>query len=86
MKYRSKPVTIEAIQFTGPESVGRMIDAWGAKFKPALADIQRPGGLFIDTLFNGLMYANLTDWVIKGTVGEFYPCRDDVFKHKYEEE
>ena len=25
------------------------------------------------------------DWIIKGVAGEFYPCRDDIFRQTYEE-
>lgn len=32
----------------------------------------------------GEMRANFGDWIIRGTEGEFYPCKDSVFKRKYE--
>ena len=41
-------------------------------------------GLDIKTL-EGVMRADLGDWIIKGTRGEFYPCKPDVFATKYEE-
>jgi hypothetical protein len=32
----------------------------------------------------GLMKGNAGDWLIEGTEGEQYPCKDTVFKRKYE--
>lgn len=32
----------------------------------------------------GVVTAQLGDWVIKGVMGEFYPCRDDIFQMTYE--
>ena len=31
----------------------------------------------------GLMKGNAGDWLIQGTEGERYPCKDSVFKRKY---
>lgn len=31
----------------------------------------------------GLMTMNPRDWIIWGTVGEFYPCKPEVFAVKY---
>jgi hypothetical protein len=39
--------------------------------------------LIIQTL-EGDMQGNIGDWLIKGTNGEFYPCKDDIFRKKYE--
>lgn len=36
----------------------------------------------IQTL-EGNMICNIGDWVIRGTEGEFYPCKDSVFQRKY---
>ncbi len=83
MRFRSKAVEIEAIEFTNSDSVERMLDAWGAKFQRAMGDHQEVGALFIHTL-EGTHKANVGDWIIKGTIGEFYPCKPVVFKQKYE--
>ncbi len=39
--------------------------------------------LTVQTL-EGDMHANPGDWLIKGTEGEYYPCKDSVFRRKYE--
>ncbi len=33
----------------------------------------------------GATYASEGDWVIRGVAGEFYPCKDEIFKATYEE-
>ena len=33
----------------------------------------------------GNMTGHIGDWLIVGTEGEIYPCRDSVFQNKYEE-
>lgn len=80
MKYRSKPVVIEAIQLTR-ESFYNCI-----KF----IDTEKIGKFYsekccIDIVTaEGALTASDGDWIIKGTEGEFYPCKDVVFKKKYE--
>lgn len=39
--------------------------------------------LYIRTL-EGNMKANIGDFIIRGLRGEYYPCKPDVFKKKYE--
>lgn len=43
----------------------------------------RDGRMIIATLEGG-RWVNLTDWIIQGVQGEFYPCRDDIFAATYE--
>ena len=76
-RYKTKPCEIEAIQWTG-ENLIELLD-WGqGKILWNDAD-----DLFIDTL-EGRMKANINDYIIKGLRGEFYPCKPDIFKKKYE--
>ena len=78
MKFRKKPVVIDAI---------RNDDTLGYT---ALSEFMR-GGMFmvyegyilIDTL-EGQMKALRGDWIIKGVKGEFYPCKPDIFAATYE--
>ena len=77
MKFRKKPVVIEAVKFTGTN--GDEIAVFMSCQHPFLRD----GGLIIGTL-EGNMRADPGDWVIKGVKGEFYPCKPDIFKATYE--
>ena len=88
MKFRKKPVVIEAMQFTD-EMKDRVFN-WVtcpryasfdcnqdiSKDKPTLI-IQAPEGNM------GSMKVQIGDWVIKDK-GEFYRCKPDIFEATYE--
>lgn len=84
-KFRKKPVVITAQQFTGgADSATRCIAFAGL---PETAYTVLDGGpeyIYVDTL-EGLMRADVGDWIIKGVKGEFYPCKPDIFAATYEE-
>ena len=77
MKFRGKPVVIEAVQFDGENG------ADVAKFMECQHPAIEHGKLLIGTL-EGVMAATPGDWIIKGTNGEFYPCKPDIFEQRYE--
>lgn len=86
MKYRKKPVVIEAEQFT-LENIRELATWCGGK---AQSEEGRPPEgdsvhvhILIPTL-EGDMFATLGDWIIKGVAGEFYPCKPDIFEATYE--
>lgn len=94
MKYRKKPVVVEAIQWTG-ENQREMFDfltngqkkddymePFGKHFRIDHGAVK--GGLVIKTLEGGLFLANIGDYIIKGVAGEFYPCKPDIFEKTYE--
>ena len=78
-KFRKKPVVIEAM-CNIPEDFN-LIRQWIGNARPLhhLGD----GKLGIETL-EGVMTANVGDWIIKGVKGEFYPCKPDIFEQTYE--
>lgn len=85
MKFRKKPVVIEAFQWQPdrpatdcPEWFIRAVDIWAAGvFKVA------DGSVGIRTL-EGEMRAMPQDWIIQGVKGEIYPCKPDIFEATYE--
>jgi hypothetical protein len=83
MKYIAKPIQIEAIQLAEDLSnqydVVKWITAGGGK-----VIFSYQSCLHIETL-EGTMRALPGDYIIKGTKGEFYPCRPDIFETKYEQ-
>ena len=87
MKYRKKPVVIEAMQIT--EKTEFSVTQWAGRkvyASPVLEPTERnPKGVYwqIDTL-EGTMTAIPGDWIIKGVNGEFYPCKPDIFEKTYE--
>lgn len=82
MKYRKKPVVIEAIQLT--KHNGYEILKWMQDNGTTLDNSNiTPNGVLIPTL-EGLMLGGIGDYIIKGINGEFYPCKPDIFKKTYE--
>ena len=78
MKFRKKPVVIEAVQWNG-DNVTEM-----SNFAKINLIFKENNKLAIRTL-EGEMEANVGDWIIKGVKGEFYPCKPDIFVETYEE-
>jgi uncharacterized 10.3 kDa protein in GP2-GP6 intergenic region len=84
MKYRKKPVVIEAVQFVDTEeSILKLSELGLDPVRIDYADLNNPI-LKIETL-EGLMIATEGDYIIKGVQGEFYPCKPDIFAETYEE-
>lgn len=81
MKFRKKPVVIEAVQWTNTELSLASIHSLGCVSVEFVAD--GTPDLIIKTL-EGPMRASLNDWIIKGVKGEFYPCKPDIFEATYE--
>ena len=87
MKYRKKPIVIEAIQIS--EKTEHYIKEWsnGAVYaSPVLEPSDHnPRGVYwqIKTL-EGIMIAIPRDYIIKGIKGEFYPVKKDIFEQTYE--
>ena len=94
IKATKKPVTIEAIKWTGenhrsmfnflfdgelPDS--KSMTTEGKNFHISHGKVR--GGLVIKTL-EGEHVANIGDYIIKGVKGEFYPCKPDIFELTYE--
>lgn len=81
MKYRKKPVEIEAIQWTGnnlKEVEAFVVNAKGRQFDTV------GESLFIHTL-EGSMRTKPGDYIIKGVENEFYPCNESIFRITYEQ-
>jgi hypothetical protein len=82
-KFRKKPVAIEALQFDGTNYTA-IFDFMGhATGGRASASNPLQNKIFIRTL-EGEMTADAGDWIIKGVMGEFYPCKPDIFAATYE--
>lgn len=92
LKFRKKPVTIEAMQFIYNDecitqlkeflgdSAGRVVKN---RHPDAIAEFE------IVTLEDGKVLkakhiATEGDWIIKGVEGEFYACKPGIFNQTYE--
>lgn len=89
MKYRKKPVVIEAMQWLGNNESAICEWADGHKFEsvpPEYREEQHLTGAVRDDLHGGTWIPLAEgDWVIRGVKGEFYPCAAAVFAETYEE-
>ena len=84
MKYRKKPVVVEAWKFT--RGSVRVADSWVRRYRDDINLVSQYGGgvLYIEIkTLEGTMRAELGDYIIKGIKGEFYPCKPDVFEATY---
>mgnify|MGYP001577226084 CR=1 FL=1 len=81
MKFRKKPVVIDAVQWDGKLTTVEplLIGAGISHVDQELGSTE----LFIPTL-EGTMTASVGDWIIRGVMGEIYPCKDDIFRMTYE--
>ncbi len=93
MKFRKKPVVIEAIQFDSNTDESELLaflegNQWQMDTEVRGHTLTTPDGfdypcLRIKTL-EGTMTASVGDWSIKGVKGEYYPCKPDIFAATYE--
>ncbi len=92
MKFKKKPIEIEAIQWTGDSSVKAVSEFLGAKNQELenydyVVKLENGiGNLYIKTS-EGLMLANIGDWIIKEPFDKerkYYPCKEDIFYKTYE--
>lgn len=86
MKFRKKPVVIEAFQIPPVEDEQTrdapppwLVDAICSREVKTLPE----GGVLIRTL-EGSMRGDVGDWIIKGVKGELYPCKPDIFTATYD--
>ena len=80
-RYRTKPCEIEAVEWNG-SNISEINDFAGNSIL-WMKDTNGQTILEIYTL-EGIMLANIGDFIIRGLRGEYYPCKPDVFHKKYE--
>lgn len=81
MRFRKKPVVIEAERFYIGEGVGTVpLPLPFSNQGVCCWDSER---WYVQTLEGPLTISN-GDWIIKGVKGEFYLCKPDIFEATYE--
>lgn len=76
--FRKKPIEIQAIRWTGDN-----LDELRA-FVPEECRENRVGAPMGIRTLEGVMLISHGDWIIKGIKGEFYPCKDEIFRKTYD--
>ena len=81
MKFRKKPVVIDAVQFFAADTSTHINVNFGTptpEAQPHLANRYWCGTL------EGPHEVSEGDWIITGVKGEIYPCKPDIFDATYE--
>jgi hypothetical protein len=76
VKFRKKPVVIEAEQYTANGDLP-FVEQGVLRYDE---DTHRQ---YVQTL-EGPLYVTEGDWIICGVKGEFYPCKPDIFAATYD--
>ena len=87
LKYRKKPVVIEAMRFYADELVMVEVARWcgGRIGSEAKASDHTDVAYWIDIpTLEGVMKASPGDYIIKGVQGEIYPIKESIFRETYE--
>ena len=85
MKYRKKPLVVEALQFLNGDGSNNIRDCLlflGGDLSMSFFR-DEDGGITVNTP-EGSMRVNNRDYIIKGVKGELYPCNPGIFKLTYE--
>lgn len=92
MKYRKKPVEIEAIRMIKDSNGIVRVNEWTEWWDEAVSlgltrtDTNEETGelCFIIKTLEGEHRADIGDYIIQGVKGELYPCKPDIFEQTYE--
>ena len=81
-KYQKKPIIVEAVRNTG-DNYSDIMEFTDGECKGIYSSNSK-GYVFLVETLEGVMVANVGDYIIKGVKGEFYPCKPDVFEATYD--
>lgn len=90
MKYKKKPIVVEAVQWNGL-NLEEIKDFVGDSLIYNINDAAWKVGKDAPTVhikiktLEGTMVAKAGDYIIRGVNGEIYPCKADIFEKTYEE-
>lgn len=80
MKYRRKPVFVDAIQWTG-DNYAEVFEFTGGYAYPTKSHSDT---LAVSTL-EGEMMATKGCYIIRDMNGDYFPCQEDIFNKTYEQ-
>ena len=93
-RFKKKQIVVEAAQLSGYGHIDIEIFHWIGSHIGIIDYCDIPnhtqgvsidptnGDLLIKSL-DGILRASIGDWVIRGVMGEFYPCKPHVFASSY---
>jgi len=84
MKFRKKPVVIEATQWFKHGDHPMVYEVMGNPKDFGGWTAMTPTGDYAIMTLEGRMMVTPGDWIITGVKGEHYPCKPDIFEMTYE--
>lgn len=81
-QYVKKPIPVSALQWTGKNL--EEIKAFCTDSNGKEKCFTNHDDLWIHTI-EGQLMAKINDYIIKGIIGEFYPCDKSIFLKSYDE-
>lgn len=90
MKFRKKPVTVDAVQWTGDNWNELSSFARDAQGSLMIEQPRQNQEVRVRTLEDGQggtrveHVASKGDWIVKGVQGEFYAVKPEIFEETYE--
>ncbi len=92
MKFRKKPVVIDAFQWQGDfdaldawlNSLGYSEDGEDSGAADGIHESDTEEHILVIPTEEGEHRAMPGDWIIRGVAEEFYPCKPDIFEATYE--
>jgi hypothetical protein len=86
MKFRKKPIIIEAMQWHGEKSFDELYLFADADNNYGIVGmVDGKSNIATIRTLEGIMQAQPNDYIIKGVKGEIYPCKPDIFEQTYEQ-
>jgi hypothetical protein len=76
LRYRKKPVVIDAIRWTGENR--DEVESWSG------GQVRCEGARAVVDTLEGELRGDVGDWIIRGVQGEYYPCKNEIFVATYE--
>lgn len=90
MRYRKKPVVIEAYQVSEYDYDGFLMfnhfcnpPSWLIEASKAGRVYIKDSMIYLETL-EGDMRVSINDYIVRGIDGELYPCKPSIFERTYE--
>lgn len=80
-----KPIKIQALQWTGLNEIQVISFCSGKAFFGKVSNGKESCIRMTIETIEGLMTAQIGDWIIKGIEDEFYPCKKSIFEKTYQE-
>ncbi len=84
MKFRKKPVVIDAVQFKADDTTTHEHVNFSNPSDDGVTAVSSTYGKHWVQTMEGPLIVSDGDWIITGVKGEHYPCKPDIFAATYE--